>query len=287
MKFNKILFSVFCFTGLIHVSAQDIGQIEVKDRIDKSSGFFLDFGISDNIIFQDDYSSGINFNLGFHKKKNRALAIGLTFGFSSFKLDEDFFGKTPNDDLIAELAQSAGNSVNEGNFFIASNLNSFRIVQITGGDLTQLRLGGLLKLYFIPISDDTKFTVSGNANPFLLINSRAAVSGSDDLYNVVGGEAQFSGTFEWDSSSDVLSGLASNTQASFGLNLSIAFEYNPAQQISFYLQAGVGYTFPIEYVDTSSYLRNVELDYFDPDFPLTDNFGFSVYAFNLGVAYNY
>jgi hypothetical protein len=309
---------VICLTGFLlfgayTILAQDEGVIKKRERIDRSKSVFIggggSFTFGDNI---GDYSLGFNIEAGFVKRLNRVLSIGPSISYLRFDYDPEqtqteYIGN--NDISIAWYSQQYDTwgekyPITEGNTY------DYRyLLSLEGGDLSLISLALNIKLNFIPITDNTKISVYGFAKPFISISNRDAVTGSgvrevwesyedrngtltnesDDLLYYYQGDNTWhpDGYVEaWSSEgSDGYPALAKESSVTGGIFVGPGIEFVPANAISFYFQAAVGYTFPVSYISTESY-DNTVASYVDEEFPIVKK-GFPSLNLQFGVSFNF
>ena len=179
---------IVCFGFLLlsayAVTAQDEGVITKRERIDRSKGIFIggggSFTLGENI---GDYSVGFNLEAGFLKRMNRVLSIGPSISYQSFKYDPEvttaerdaFYG---SGDIVIKYP-SAYDTWNDKYIVPANTTYDYAyVLTLEGGDLSLISLALNIKFNFIPISDDTKFSIYGFAKPFIAFSNRGEVTGS-------------------------------------------------------------------------------------------------------------
>lgn len=292
--------------------AQDEGVIKKRERIDRSKGIFIGLGpsftLGKNI---GDYSVGFNIEAGFQKRLNRVLSIGPSISYLNFKYDPEItnaergayygHGDIPIDwysntyDYWSDKYPGTAGQTYDYAFVLA----------LDGGDISLISLALNLKLNFIPITDNTKFSVYGFAKPFISIAQRKAVTGSgerfvwesyedrkgtsseaDDVLYYYQGDDQWhrDGYMEtWDSEGFPV--LAKESSVTGGVFIGPGIEIMPSRAVSFYLQAAFGYTFPVSYVSTKSYDDSIS-SYVNDEFPMVKK-GFPSVNLQLGVSFNF
>ena len=148
------------------------------------------------------------------------------------------------------------------------------VLTLEGGDLSLISLALNLKFNFIPITDDTKFSVYGFAKPFIAFANRGEVTGSgrrwvweayedrrntttetdDLLYPDQNDSKWYDDGFidDW-TVEDGYPALEKESSVTGGIFIGPGIEFVPARPVSIYVQAAFGYTFPVSYVSTKSY----------------------------------
>lgn len=284
MKKNIYFLLVFVLASS-YAFAQDEGKVVVKDRFERDNTLYFSVGPSFTLGKNlGDYSTGFNFELGYLKRKNRILSIGPSLSYLFFDYDpgktQKYYYNTDND-LGEELS-------------------------FTGGDVSLLSLGFNVKVNFIPVSDNTKFSVYGIATPFVAMASKSEMTGTvgfysynstDQAYDIFRQENTFT--------KDDVDGFKKQSNFTGGLHVGIGFEFRPAQKLSFFGQAAFSYTLPVNYISTSSFLStdaivgttnagtSNEKTYYDESktidqdaFPIVKK-GFSAASIKIGIAYNF
>ena len=307
MKFTGVAALVLACT--VMVKAQDEGTIVKRERIDKDNGIFLGLGGSattgKNI---GDYKIGFNVELGFQKRLNRIFSIGPSLSYQNFQYDPEETNKDRN------AYVGTGDPANWKTKYNlqSANYDYGYVLTLDGGDLNLISLGVNLKLNFVPIKENSKFSVYGFAKPFVSVASRGEVNGSDQrytyeiyedinntptnpnddvlhfnlnndtlypdqLYNADKNQNTW-GPNEYDA-------LKSKTKVTGGIFLGPGIELFPNNTFSFFLQAAFGYTFPVNYVSTESYETTVT-SYVDENFPMTTK-GFPSINVQFGGSFNF
>lgn len=290
----------------LSLSAQDEGAIVKRERIDKSKGLFL--GIGPSFTFGKnigDYSVGYNIELGFLKRLNRVLSIGPSVSYQSFKYDPSV--TNPKDITGDALYKGSGdpNDWRTKYAFPSLTYGYGYLLNLEGGDLSLGSLAVNIKLNFIPVKDNTKVSVYGFVKPFVSIASRKAVHGSDArytyetfeddnntattaddiLYYNQGDDTYYPDGFTSKWGPENYDALKSETKVTGGVFLGPGVEVMPTKSFSFFLQAAIGYTFPVSYVSTQAYNKTVT-DYAKDEFPIV-NKGFPSLNIQVGASYNF
>jgi hypothetical protein len=283
---------VFGFT----LHAQDEGAIEKRERIALDKGIFIGLGpsltLGKNI---GDYSTGINFEIGYTKRLNRVLSIGPSISYLKFNYDPEKTGE--NNAFISDEMFS-------GEFY---DYWVAMYVDFKGGDLSLLSAALNFKLNFIPIKDNSKISVYGFAKPFITSAQRSAVTGKAYVFGVpdqdengaysedeIYAGAEFgvveipweAGDPQWESLGLTISDdLKKDSRITGGIFIGPGIELFPAKKVSFYVQAAFGYTFPVSFVSTEKYKGNV-LEKLDEKFPITEE-GFPSVNIQFGGSFNF
>lgn len=218
---------------------------------------------------------------GYLFRMNRMVSIGPSLFFSMFKYDDEISDSFRNSD-------ATGN-----NIFIEDGGYEVKIVNMEGGDLTQIAAGLDVKIDFIPMADSRRFNVFGLVRPFLLVASRTAVSATVETWYKNVPEDPPS---EWDygggpdellnSDTDGLSRWGADTQFSGGLNLGVGVEYSLPSGLSFLVQGAFRVTLPITYIDTSAFEPSILTGYYHPDYPFVKK-GFTTFNVSIGAVYRF
>jgi hypothetical protein len=262
---KKILWLALALLIMAQASAQDVGNIEVKERIARSKGIFIGGGISytfgKNI---GDYKQGINFEAGYLKRLNRVLSIGPSFSYHKFDYDPAETGL--NNIFIGGPYNDGGADYYQGLYF-----------DFKGGDVTLASLAFNLKLNFVPVTDVSKISIYGYAKPFISSVKRTKVAGDGILLRNSGNlndanDWLLEDFFPWDPDDDqylidfygidVSDDLREESAITGGIFIGPGIEFMPAKSVSIYVQALFGYTFPISIVSTESYQGSGDLDEF-------------------------
>lgn len=278
--------------------AQDEGVIKKRERIDRSKSIFIggggSFTLDKNI---GDYSAGFNVEAGFVKRLNRILSIGPSLSYLSFKYDPEQTGF--NNIFVGGPYYDAQSDIyyHQGLYF-----------DLSGGKLSLISLALNLKLNFIPVKDNSKVSVYAFAKPFITMATRQEVKGRGILlenYGDVESTADWQNKideFDWRAGSayveqtygiEVSDKLKKQNQVTGGIFIGPGVEFFPAGKISGFIQASIGYTFPVSYISTKAYENSEnygnDLDVFldnIEDYPITKK-GFPSVNLQLGVSFNF
>ena len=159
---KKAISIIFLFGIMIpEIYAQDIADVGVKSRFEKSRGIYLAGGPAFVQGALGDYSNGLGIETGFMKRLNKVMSIGAGLSYLSFNYDSK---KTHPDYYNPDAEQTVK-------------------LSLGGGDVSLLSAGFNFKLNLIPVSDHTTFSVYGIGTPFVSYYSRGEVSGNGALYN--------------------------------------------------------------------------------------------------------
>lgn len=291
-------FSLICFS----VAAQDEGLLTKQARIALSNGVFV--GIGPSFTFGKnigDYSKGLNVEVGYMKRVNRVLSIGPSVSYLSFKYD-------------AKETGSNNAFLNYDDEYFDSNHYMYFIegvyVDFKGGDMNLISLAANIKLNLIPIMDERKFSFYVYAKPFVTSVTRKEVKGTGYIFNVydINDDSFYSGDeavesivnynsvtaqAPWEPGNpgwaaigfDITDDLKKDSRITGGVFVGPGVEFLPTKNISFYLQALVGYTFPVSFVSTEKYKGN-DFNNLDKDYPMTEN-GFPSLNLQFGVSFNF
>lgn len=297
---------LLCLLSLVSIgittSAQDEGTIVKRERIDRNKGLFI--GLGPSFTFGKnigDYKTGFNVELGFLKRVNRVLSIGPSISFLSFQYDPEVTTEREGNAYIGY-----GDPNNWESKYGLNNLtyDFGYVLQLEGGDLSLTSLAVNIKLNFVPVKDNSIVSAYVFAKPFVSLVSRKEVSGTGEQYTYeiyednngtstenddilhynLGDNNWYAGYTEtWDG--DSYEALKSDTEVTGGIFVGPGVEFFPARKFSFYLQATLGYTFPVTFVSTASYEKNVS-SYLNQEFPMTKK-GFPSVNVQVGMTFNF
>lgn len=294
------------------LTAQDEGVIKKRERIDRNKSIFIggggSFTLGKNI---GDYSVGFNGEVGFLKRLNRILSIGPSISYLNFKYDPEITSASRGayygtGDIPIEY-NSAYDTWND-KYGLNQEYDYAYVLTLEGGDLSLISLALNIKVNFIPITDNTKFSIYGFAKPFIALTNRKAVTGSgkrwvweayedtngtsneadDYLYPNTNDDKWYPDGYEEAWSSEGTGGfpvLAKESSVTGGIFLGPGIEIMPAKSVSIFLQAAFGYTFPVSYVSTKSYDDTVQ-SYASDEFPMVKK-GFPSINLQCGVSFNF
>ncbi len=276
MKKNIYLTGLILFTALF-TFAQDEGNIVKRDRIQRDNGIFIDFGpsftLGKNI---GDYSTGFSIETGYAKRLNRIISIGPSLSYLKFNYDPE---------AANDLSGAFIDYIEDQN-----NPNYYEgyVIELDGGDVSLLSLAVNLKLNFVPIRDNSVFSVYFFAKPFVSLASRTDVNGNSTFL----GTTDPDGQTDWEViEDDIIWGaddypaLAADTEVTGGIFLGPGVELFPAKKMSFFVQASFGYTAPITFVSTESYDSTYD-SYFNEEFPMVKE-GFPSVNIQFGASFNF
>lgn len=289
MKKHVYLLS-FLFVSFITV-AQDEGEIVKRERLEKSSGVFIGLGpsftLGKNI---GDYSVGFNFEGGYLKRLNRVLSIGPSISYLSFEYDPEKTGF--NNIFIGGPYYDGEEYYHEGLYF-----------DLKGGDVSLVSLACNFKLNLVPVKDNSKISVYVFGKPFVSYVNRTEVTGTGtylvnygDIYNSLDWDVVE--IFDWNASNqdlgiEISDKLKEENKITGGVFVGPGIELFPAKGVSIYLQALVGYTFPVSFISTKTYENSEnygnDLDVFLDDileYPIYES-GFPSVNIQAGVSFNF
>lgn len=283
----------FLIVGISTLQAQDEGTITKRERLQRSTSVYL--GIGPSFTFGKnigDYSVGLNGEVGYMKRLNRVLSIGPSLSFLSFAYDQEKTGEN-------SLFQSDDYVGNDGHWHRPGLYIDFK-----GGDINLLSLGFTVKLNFVPVKDDSKFSVYAFAKPFVSFVNRTEVTGDAVLFEVVDyndddffdddevAQAEADAyEFEWSSDNpdlELSKDLKENNSVTGGIFVGPGVELHPGKKISAFLQVSIGYTLPVSYTSTEKY-RKMDADKFDGSaakFPMVKE-GFPSLNIQGGISFNF
>lgn len=280
-----ILLISFSSIFFLNLQAQDIADVGVKSRFEKSKGIYFAGGLGLVQGALGDYSTGVSFETGFMKRLNKVMSIGAGISYLSFNYDKD---KTYP-------------------YYYNPNTDEIIILSLKGGDVSLLSAGFNFKLSIIPVSDNTVFSIYGIATPFVSFYTRSEVTGNGDIYayNATSDaydDFQSSDTWTKDDGFPV---LKQESKVTGGAYLGVGMELFPAKTISGFLQATYGYTLPITFVNTRSFLHDADIyngdstgrnyygddsttkiSYYNDQFPIVKK-GFTALSIKLGISINF
>jgi hypothetical protein len=268
-----------------YLHAQDEGQITKKARIGNSSNIFLNVGpsftLGDNI---GDYSTGFSFEIGYQKRVNRVLAIGPSLSVLRFKYDADKTGL--NNAFISEIYDENGDY----------DYDLGVVIDFSGGDLMLTSLAVNLKLNLVPVKDKSVISPYLFAKPFVSYVSRSEVKGVAELYtNTFEPDYwEYIGEVPWEANNQqwadvglvISDDLKADNTITGGIFLGPGVEFLPGNKISFYAQAAFGYTFPISFVSSKSYVKTRTIDDLTESYPIVKE-GFPSINVQVGLSYNF
>lgn len=261
MTRKSTLFTFLLLVCAVLVSAQDEGVIVKKERIDRSKGIFLALGpsftLGKNI---GDYSVGFNIEAGFLKRMNRIFSIGPSISFVKFNYDQEVTTEGYKNAYIGgPYPDNSGYQYYDGLYY-----------ELEGGDISLTSLTLNLKLNLIPVRDNSVISIYGFAKPFVSYSTRTEVTGLatyQQNYGDPGVESDwyFVDELDWTAGNtyvketygiDVTQDLKQQSKVTGGIFIGPGIEFFPARVISGFLQASIGYTFPVSFVSTQAYNSN-------------------------------
>jgi hypothetical protein len=272
---------------------KDEGTIVKRERLTRSNNIFLSggpsFTLGKNI---GDYSSGFNGEAGFVKRVNRVLSIGGSLCYLQFKYDPEKTGT---------------NNIFRGDDYIDADGYWARpaiFIDFKGGTINLMSLSGIIKVNFVPVKDDSKFSIYGFAKPFIAMVKRTEVNGNATYFEIQDlddsgdfseeelVEAVFNNSFtiEWDADSgyEISDDLKEDNSVTGGIMFGPGVELYPGKKVTVFLQASIGYTFPVSFISTEKYEDTRVEDFYEDDqkFPMTKE-GFPSVNIQAGVSFNF
>lgn len=310
---KTLLSLIFIMIMLTTLKAQDEGTAVAQERFERDKSIYItggpSFTFGENI---GDYSTGINMEIGFNKKLNKVLSLGGSVSYLKFKYDPTLTQAENADDLyvgsstgIYAVPFEDGVSIND-KYALSEDWDFGYLLNLEGGDLSLISLAFNIKINFIPVGDNTKFSVYGFAKPFISFAKRNEVSGigerylyeayeddngtyfdpfDDFLYFNLGDDTWYADGYYDEWGADGFPVLAEETSITGGIFLGPGLEFMPSGKISAFVQAGIGYTFPVSYVSTESYDKDFD-DYLNEEFPMVKE-GFPSLNVQVGISYNF
>jgi hypothetical protein len=296
---KKIYLSILFLSLVSILHAQDEGAIVKKERLALNQGFFVGGGPSFTLSKDiGDYSTGLNFEVGYVKRVNRVLSIGPSISYISFKYDPAVTNEGFNNVFIGgPYSDGDGGEFYQGLY-----------VDFTGGDVSLVSAAFNLKINLIPVTDDSKFSIYAFAKPFVSYASRTEIKGKASLLSNYGDvnnsdDWTVEDQFDWSAHStyvsenygiDISDDLKAESKVTGGVFIGPGIEFMPAKKISIFLQAAIGYTFPVSFINTKKYSNDVnlgnDLDVFVDDgiekYP-SDSKGFSSVSVQAGLTFNF
>jgi len=264
------------------LKGQDEAVIAVKARLAKSSSFHFNLGAATS-LGQNNYKGGTLVGLGYQKRINRIISAGGSISYAAYRTDYVDF-------MTGKYYDSVWTNTQPNNFYYTASQEQYLLVNLSGGDLKQLSVSALVKLNFVPIMSNTIASFYGVVAPSLVVSMLDRIESNINFfdhptineYNQVNNSS-----FETSSAQSTVTG---------GVALSFGVEFFPTNLFSFYIQTGLGYSFPVPFIDTSLYqTRVLEQEDYNPfddyplpkDFPLSTDKGFTALNFQLGLTYNF
>jgi hypothetical protein len=278
---KRVLCLALLLTSVLTKSfAQDEGTAVAQARFERDKSVYFGGGVS--LPFGDnlgDYSIGLNFEGGFLKRLNKIMSLGGSVSYLNFKYDSDktypYYYDVDNDYAIEAT--------------------------LTGGDVSLLSVGFSLKINFVPVSDNTVFSLYAIGTPFISFVNRKECVQAGDFYEDLDLDGVYTDyAFSDEYLAEDYPALAKESKTTGGLHVGIGFEINPVKKVSIFGQATLSYTLPISYVATNSFLKE-EDEYVDAndriyydasesfyldEFPIKEN-GFTALSFKFGVSFNF
>lgn len=280
---KNILLTLMLFIFCLPAFAQDEGEAVAKARFERNKSLYIGGGLA--LPFGgklEEYGNGVSFEGGFLSRLNKVLSVGGNISYLSMKYDQDKtypFYYNVDYDYAIEL-------------------------ELEGGDVTMLSAGFVLKVNFIPVSDNSVISIYGIANPFIAQSKRSEMKGRGYFYEDLDDDVIYTdpvaGLFpdEWDASGFPV--LKEETKITGGMQVGFGVEFMPVKPVSFFVQATVSYTGNITYVSTNDFLSkadqyvdgngtiyyDADSTYYNPNFPILKS-GFPALSVKAGLSFNF
>jgi len=263
---------------------QEEALIAVKARLEKSNSLHFNLGAATS-LGQNNYQGGTFVALGYQKRVNRILSVGGSMSYASYRSDY-------NDFMTSKYRDKNWNTEIPTNTYYTESQAQYLIVNLSGGDIRQVSLGVVTKINFVPIKSNTVASVYAIAVPSLVMSTLEAVESNINFFDhpTIDDYLQVN-------NESYTPLVESQSKTTGGINIGLGVEFFPTNLFSFYIQAGVGYTFPVPFVDTSLYEdHTLDVDFYNPfdkvpplpkNFPLSEDKGFTTLNFQLGLTYNF
>ncbi|HMG90660.1 MAG TPA: hypothetical protein VK589_11395 [Chryseolinea sp.] len=265
------------------VQGQEEAVIAVKARLEKSNSLHFNLGAATS-LGQNNYQGGTFVGLGYQKRVNRILSVGTLLNYASYRSDYNNF-------MTDRYLDPNWTIFIPNNTYYTASQAQYLIVNLSGGDIRQLSLGAVAKINFVPIKSNTVASGYALVAPSLVMSSLEEVESNINFFD----HPTIDDYLQVNNQSYILS--ESQTTTTGGINIGVGVEFFPTNLFSFYMQAGLGYTFPVPFVDTSLYENHIlAVDSYNPfdkvpplpkNFPLSDDKGFTTLNFQLGLTYNF
>lgn len=273
------------------VFGQEEAVIAVQARLERSNSFHFNLGAATS-LGQNNYQGGTFVGLGYQKRVNRILSVGALLNYATYRSDyNDFMTGKYRDSNWGQDPDGKGAFKVPNNFYYTPSQAQYLLVNISGGDIRQFSLGVVAKVNFVPIKSNTVASVYALAAPSLVMSNLEEVQSNINFFD----HPTDNDYDQVNNDSFILAESQSKTTG--GINVGLGVEFFPTNLFSFYIQTGVGYTFPVPFVDTSLYEKHtLTVDSYNPfdkvpplpkDFPLSDDKGFTTLNFQLGLTYNF
>lgn len=274
-----LLLASFILT-IITTQAQNEGSAVAMDRFERNNSLFLSAGpaftLGKNL---GDYSNGFSLEVGYLKRINRLLSIGPAISYNKFKYDKN---KT------------------HPYYYDPETFTEYN-VKLRDGDVNLVSLGLTLKLNFIPVSDNSKFSFYGLTTPFVCNAIRKEMSSHGEIAVYNGEGYEF---YEFELKADQFDGFKKKSNITGGIHAGFGLEFLPAKPVSFFAQATFSYTMPIHFVSSQEYTekaynngeyetaQNGDIYYETTNTIGKDEYpnvkkGFSAVNIRLGVTFNF
>lgn len=279
---KHILLVLALATSVATTWAQDEAVIAVRSRLDRSNSIYLNLGAASDFGL-NNYRGGTLFGAGYVKRINRIVGVGANISYASYKVDY-------LDYMTGKYDDEEWNNSQPNNFYYTADMKQYILVNLSGGDLKQLAIGGIVKINFVPIKSNTMASFYASIAPSLVASTLDKIESNINFFS----HPSFAAYNQVNN--DSFESVPKQTKWTGGAILSTGVEFFPASTFSFYIQAGLSYSFPVPFVDTSLHqTRILEVENFNPfdDYPLPENFplstekGFTSFNFQLGLSYNF
>jgi len=269
---------------------QEEAVIAVQARLERSNSFHFNLGAATS-LGQNNYEGGTFVGLGYQKRINRILSAGAVISYATYLSDYNDFMTGMYRDSNWGTDPDGGAFKVPNNFYYTPSQAQYLLVNISGGDIRQFSLGLVAKINFVPIKSNTVASVYALAAPSLVISNLEEVQSNINFFD-------HPTVDDYDQVNNQSFTLAeSQSKTTGGINIGLGVEFFPTNLFSFYIQTGVGYTFPVPFVDTSLYGKHtLTVESYNPfdkvpplpkNFPLSDDKGFTTLNFQLGLTYNF
>ncbi|MBA4055775.1 MAG: hypothetical protein C0490_13750 [Marivirga sp.] len=281
---KQIVFVALALLFIVEQStAQEEAVIAVKSRLEKSNSLHFNLG-SANSLGQTNYRGGTLVGLGYQKRINRIVSIGVSITYASYRTDYA--------DYMTGKYKDArwGNNLQPTNFYYTDSQAQYILVNLSGGNLNHVNISPVVKINFVPIMSNTLASFYGLVSPGLVVSTVGRVESNINFFDHPSIE-------EYKQvNNDSFESSAAQTKLTGGISISAGVEFFPTSLFSFYIQTGLGYSFPVPFVDTALYQKRVlEKDEFNPfddyplsaDYPISHDKGFTTWNFQLGITYNF
>ena len=252
---------------------QEEDVLALKARLERSNAFHFTLG-GGSSLGQNNYKGGTMVGAGYQKRVNRVLSLGANVSYTTFRIDYADF-------MTGKYFDPKWNNSQPNNFYYPSDMSEYYLVNLSGGDLSQLYINIPVKVNFIPIKSSTVTSFYGIIAPALVLSQLDHVLANENYFLHPSPNEYLQ--------EDNRSYQAAPKRSTWtgGAILSVGVEFFPTNLFSFYLQTSFGYSFPVPFVDTSLYQKHTMQEYLNPNFPLSTQKGFSTFNLQMGLSYNF